>query len=304
MHKYLLLVFLFFALTAIKSQSLMTVGEIYDYNIGDVFITKFGGYSGPPTYFKKVILNRYNNPANDSVMYIYDAYSYTPPSCPNCTAIYDTIYGDTLIYTNLTDTMGAGLGAKIHYWNGNCIDTAGYTGVWLDTVINNPVFCNKLTTRISRMENGPQLVDSCYSYFEPFYGYEEYGRGIGQISYYYNTCSTGIVPNCELGAILLYYKKGNDSCGTQPIMSGINDLKLTNTLSVFPNPFFTETHFYFFEEQINSSLIITNILGEEVKKLFFSGRQLTLEKGELTNGIYFAHIKNGNKSALTKLIIQ
>jgi hypothetical protein len=281
----------------------MTVAEIYDFNPGDVFITKAGGYIAPPTYEKKIITNRYYSATSDTVFYNYVSYSYTPPGCPTCNAIYDTVFGATISYTHLTDTIGAGLGVKIHSLNGNCIDTTGYTGVWVDTVYYNPNFCNRQSVVIMRMENGPFLIDSCYSYFEPFYGYEEYGKGIGQKSQYYNTCAGGNF-NCEQGVFLLYYNKGTDSCGTAPIMSYINELKNSSSFKIFPNPFSTETSISFFEEQINSAITVTNIIGEEILKLNFSGRQLTLEKGPMKAGMYFVRVNNRKNVYSSKLIVR
>jgi hypothetical protein len=303
MKKKILLVLFSFSLSGIKSQSLMTVGEIYDFDMGDVFITKAGGYNSPPTYEKKIITNRYYSAMSDTVFYNYVAYYYTPAACQTCNPVYDTTYGATMFYTNLTYTVGAGLGVKTHYLNGNCIDTTGYTGVWVDTVYYNPNFCNRQTVVIMRLENGPFLIDSCYSYFEPFYGYEEYGKGIGQKSQYYNSCSGGNF-NCEQGVFLLYYKKGSDSCGTAPLMSYVNELKNKPSFKIFPNPLSTETNISFFEEQINSVITVTNIIGEEVLKLNFSGRVLTLEKIILKSGIYFVGVNDRKGFYSSKLIVQ
>ena len=156
------------------------------------------------------------------------------------------------------------------------------------------------------MGNGPQLTDSCYSYFEPFFGYDEYGEGIGLKKHYYNTCSMG-GPYCQEIGELLYYKKGMDSCGIAPIIPiplSVDELRLASTFKIFPNPFSFETRLTFFEEQKNTVIIVTNILGEEVKKITFTGRQLTLEKGELKNGMYFVHAGNRRNVFLAKLIIQ
>lgn len=303
MKKYLFFILYYFLLSDAKSQSLLTVAEIYDYNIGDVFITKYGGYSTPPTYEKKTITNKYYSSSLDTLFYNWDGYSYTSAGCQTCSPSYSTIVGGTMFYSHLTDTVGLGLGSKIHYWNFNCIDTAGYTGIWVDTIFNNPTYCNIPSLKISSMGNGPQLLDSCYSYFEPYYGYDEYGKGIGQESHYYNTCSNGF-PNCEMGMILLFYKKGADSCGTQPLITNIHELKLLESFSVSPNPFSLDTHITFFKEQNNSVITITNIYGNELKRINFSGNQLTFDREGLINGLYFIRINEGTNIYSSKLIIQ
>jgi hypothetical protein len=305
-NNLLLVVLLSLSLTESKSQSLMTVQEIYNYDIGDIFDFKVEGYYSPPTYSRTIITNKYFSSALDTVFYVADVYSYTPPGCPTCSAVYDTSLAGTFFYTNLNDTVGTGLGTKPHYWSWDCIDTAGYTGTWVDTIYFDSTFCNRRTVIISSMGNGPQLMDSCYSYFEPFYGSDGYGEGIGLRGYYYDACSMGF-PNCKEVGELLYYKKGMDSCGTAPIIPiplSVAELKFANSFKIFPNPFSFETHLTFFEEQRNSVIIVTNILGEEVKKIIFNGTLLTLEKGELKNGVYFVHVGDIRNIYSAKLIIQ
>ncbi len=304
MKKYVLLIFICFFFSAVRSQSLLTVAEIYDYNVGDVFITKAGGITSPPTFEKKIITNKYYSALNDTLFYNFDSYSYTGQSCQSCLPIYDTIIGGTLIYTNLNDSVGAGLGRKIHYWNPDCIDTAGYTGIWLDTIYYDTSFCNTQIVNITRLENGPQLIDSCYSYFEPFYGYEEYGKGIGRRTYYYNSCANGPFPPCVEKVFLVFYKKGTDSCGTAPLMSNLNEVSLTSSFNLYPNPFKTETNLTFVKEQINSEITLTNILGEEVRKFNFSGKQLTIERGNLNKGLYFIKVSDRTNIYTARIIVQ
>lgn len=88
------------------------------------------------------------------------------------------------------------------------------------------------------------------------------------------------------------------------VNTGIKEPVIANQLNIYPNPFSSETHLTFFEEQNNSVIIITNILGEEVKKIIFSGKQLTLEKGELEKGMYFVHLSDRRNIYSAKLILQ
>lgn len=306
MKKYLLLFLLLFTKAEIKSQSLMTVGQIYNYDIGDIFIRTVGGYYAPPTITTVTITNKYFSLLFDSVFYISNSTSYTSPACSLCVAIYDTTYNDTSYYTNLNDTVGAGLGAKLHEWYPGCIDTAGYTGMWVDSVFYDTSFCSKLTTRIYRMDNGPQLNDSCYSYFEAFLGYDEYGEGVGQRRHYYNTCSQGF-PYCEEGGHLMFYKKGNDSCGFRPMIpipSSIAEYDAAKAFKIFPNPFAFQTKLTFDKEQKNSYITITTILGEKMQTFNFNGKELTIGSEQLRNGIYFVKVFDGEKSYCKKLIVE
>jgi len=296
-----------FSLIEVQSQSLMTVGEIYDYNIGDIFISRGGGYIAPPIFAKVIITNRYFNAGFDTIYYSYDLYRYSPPACSACVAMYDTTYGISIAYTNLNDTVGAHLGSPPHYISMNCVDTTGYTGIWVDTIYYDSAFCNVLSTKIERMDNMQyDSVNSCYYYFEPLWGYDEYGKGLGLKSHYYNTCSMGGW-GCEEGLFLLYYKKGTDSCGTAPIIplpTNVNESKFATSFKISPNPFSSKTVLTFFDEQKNSVITITNFLGEEVRKINFSGRQLTLEKESLKNGMYFVQVDDRKNIFTLKLIVQ
>jgi hypothetical protein len=76
------------------------------------------------------------------------------------------------------------------------------------------------------------------------------------------------------------------------------------SFSIFPNPFSINTHITFIKEQNNSIFTITNIYGDELKRINFSGNQLTLEKEGLINGLYFIRIIEGTNIYSSKLIVQ
>ncbi len=306
MKKYLLLFLLLFAKAEVQAQSLMTVGQIYDYDIGDIFIRTGGGIYSPPTYTTITITDKYFSATFDTVFYISNSTAYTPPGCASCVATYDTTYNDTISYTNLNDTVGSGLGSKIHYWYINCIDTAGYTGIWVDTVYYDTSFCAKLTTKISRMDNGPFLTDSCYWYFEPYWGYDEYGEGVGIRSHYYNICSQGAFFCEEVGG-LLFYKKGIDSCGFRPMIplpNSVMEYASSKLFKINPNPLAYQTQITFSEEQINSLLTVSNILGEKLQEFSFSGKLLVLDCGKFSNGLYFLSVSNSRGKFTLKIIVE
>ena len=305
MKKHLLFILLFIGHYEIKSQSLMTVEQIFDFNIGDIFIKVSGGFSTPPSYKTMIVTNKTFSTLQDTVSYQFDVYKYTQPACSLCPAIYDTSMYDTTL-TNLTDTMGTGLGAKIHYWAPWCIDTAGYTGIWLDSVFYDTSFCSKLITRINSISNGPQLNDSCYEYFEPYYQEDEYGEGIGVRYHHYDECSQGF-PNCSIMEHLVFYKKGNDSCGYRPFIPSPNSVEeygAGKAFTISPNPFSSQAQITFSKEQNNTAIKISNTLGQELQSYNFSGKLLTLERRDLSNGIYILSISNSKEKFAAKLIVQ
>lgn len=305
MKKYLLLLVICFSLIDVNAQSLMTVGEIYDYNIGDIFILK-GGNWGPPRYLKTIITDKYFSSLHDTVYYTYDTYSYTAPACSACVGLYDTAYGNQMAYSNLNDTVGAGLGTSPHYWtpDSDCIDTAGYTGYWVDTIYYDA--CNILSTKIDILNNGPILTDSCYWYFEAHWGYDEFGKGVGLKNHYYNTCSEGPW-SCEVGFWMIYYQKGNDSCGNKPLIplpTSIDELKFVNSFNILPNP--ASTSFEIKNISLNKNVLvqIINPFGEIVYTEKLSSKNGCLINANLTKGIYLVRVSDGEINVVKKLVVE
>lgn len=307
MKKYLIIIVLFLAAPQqIWSQSLMTVQEVYNFDVGDIFISKGGGIYYPPDYIRREITGKYYNTTGDTVFYVYDQYKYTPQGCPNCPAVYDTMFGAIMSYTNLNDTIGSGLGVEPFYLSQDCIDTTGYTGVWVDSIYFDTTYCSRQITKVYRLENGPYLIDTCYSYFEPFFGWDDYGEGIGLKHHYYNTCSVGF-QFCQEIYTLLYYKKGNDSCGVAPLIPlpiGIDEIATDNSIQISPNPFSSQTLIKFVEQQNNSLISIRNLWGTEVKQITFTGDNFIFDRDDLPAGCYFVNVISKNKVYSGKIVIQ
>lgn len=85
---------------------------------------------------------------------------------------------------------------------------------------------------------------------------------------------------------------------------GINENKFSEKyISIYPNPFTNQTSINFTEEQKNTTIKITDVLGKEVKNLDFTGKQLIIDKGEMEAGIYFLNIATEQGIISKKLII-
>lgn len=67
----------------------------------------------------------------------------------------------------------------------------------------------------------------------------------------------------------------------------------SNSISIYPNPFTSQTTIAFSVEQNNITIKIIDILGKEIKTMNFTGKQLVLDKGEMTEGIYFVQTIDG-----------
>ena len=83
---------------------------------------------------------------------------------------------------------------------------------------------------------------------------------------------------------------------------GINENNNLNNVTISPNPFTSQTTISFSEEHTSAgsathTIIITDVLGKEIKTTILSGaRNLIIEKGEMSNGIYFVRIETTDAS--------
>ena len=84
---------------------------------------------------------------------------------------------------------------------------------------------------------------------------------------------------------------------------GIEEIRNNLSLSISPNPFTSQTTISFSAEQKNTTIKITDLLGKEIKTINFTGRQLTIEKGELKEGIYFVQTTDEQKNICNKKVV-
>ena len=86
--------------------------------------------------------------------------------------------------------------------------------------------------------------------------------------------------------------------------TGIQSLTETNSIvQIYPNPFTSETTIDFNADYKNATLKIIDVLGKELKRINFSGKQVILEREELKAGMYFIQIISENKIISTNKII-
>lgn len=85
--------------------------------------------------------------------------------------------------------------------------------------------------------------------------------------------------------------------------NSVSHLDSNTDVSIFPNPFALQTNIVFGTEQENIHLKIVDLVGQEIKTINFTGKQLVLNKDNLAPGIYFVQIINDNKNIVTKKIV-
>ncbi len=85
--------------------------------------------------------------------------------------------------------------------------------------------------------------------------------------------------------------------------ASVSELDAANLVSIYPNPFTSQTTISFEESQSNTGIKITDVLGKEIKTIHFTGKECVIEKGEMEKGIYFVQITSGNKNTVNRKII-
>lgn len=106
-----------------------------------------------------------------------------------------------------------------------------------------------------------------------------------------------------------------NACGTDSVCHTFNYIdtpisvqNLTQDdvdVTIYPNPFTSQTNIQFTEEQKNITIKIMDIVGKEIKVMDFTGKELLLEKGSMKQGVYFIQIidNKGKVIAQKKMIL-
>ncbi len=113
---------------------------------------------------------------------------------------------------------------------------------------------------------------------------------------------TGIKINSDATGVTVCLVK-TDSLGNTNV--GINEIiNHQTTITLSPNPFTSQTILSFSEQQTNTTVLITNLLGEEIKTIpHVHTKQLVIEKGEMKAGIYFVQTIDDAKRICNKKMV-
>ncbi len=75
------------------------------------------------------------------------------------------------------------------------------------------------------------------------------------------------------------------------------------SFNVSPNPFSASPVITFSNEQKNTVITITDLIGNEIRTIHFSGQKLVIDKSELSEGIYFLKVIDEKNNVVNKKIV-
>jgi hypothetical protein len=258
------------------SQQIMTLGEIYDFNIGDIFEYKRHGNGTPPNNQRVTITNKYTT--TDTVFYgrLRESYGviYVPTPTPHADTVFVTS-NDTIYYTNL-----------------NVLITDYDSYFIYDTTIYYPEdYCGILINAHLGMTDTTT--------FEPPTVDREYGRGLGLVNSLDIWADNGGEP---YGFYMTYYKKGIIECGiSDPLTVSINSTNAyTPYLNIYPNP----TPSTLTIQNASGLYHLTDITGKTLLSGLASGETFTLDISALSSGVYFLTLSEDGQQVVRKVIKQ
>ncbi len=140
----------------------------------------------------------------------------------------------------------------------------------------------------------------------------------GATSYQWIDCNNGnsIIPG-EVNSYFMIIQEGNyavivnqngciDTSDCYYVLSdGLVNLNSAMEVSISPNPFTSQTTITFAEEQQNTRIEITDVMGRRVNKeqLIVNSKSATIDMSGYAKGIYFVQITDENKNSINKKIV-
>ena len=256
----------------------MTVGKVYNFDIGDEF--QYWVRSSSKEGFKIKVLNKWLSINADTIFYTIRTDHYYPKAIIDGKLVF-RFYSETFneFYTNLESLIS--------------MDTSGYK-------ISDTCKCFFDTTYISQF-----LEVNVYEYkyiqkrFEGANWRKIFGEGLGQVEYEIHDPSGGPYEHFYR---MRYYKKGNSELGEPDEVYNltVDNFNKPEIINFYPNP--ANSLLYFSEGLPDLSKIkITNCLGETIL-VNESIANNALNVSHMRNGLYFISIEYKGCSYFRKFI--
>jgi hypothetical protein len=248
--------------STLKSQDILTRGEVYDFEIGDIFHFRLeysdGGMGGETHILNFEITDKYYSTTGDSLIYARDNQKKIITSEYPVWVYY--YYSDTFIIDNLD--------GLIH--NGE-----------INHVYSDPYMYNGRTINKYSWDN------------EWNHGYDMYAEGCGSTAdYLANNDGSGAYSQKDL----VYYKKGEEEWGA-PLIVSLNENEYNDSkFSLYPNPVYKTIHITP-SSDIEEVFIINNS-----GQILIRSTKSEIDVSSLTGGIYIVEIKVNSNFVKKKLM--
>ena len=285
----LILFFSVFLSVQVFAQEVLTIGEVFDFDIGDEF--QYMNNLGTPSVSRKKIIEKRYSSTNDTVYYKMETSGYwsTYVSEPEPHLEYN--FG-----SGIQDVAYTDLDSSIFYYHTfiNISDLETYEEQFsFDSIIGfEPSFCNSYLCGYHAVIG--DFEPSTYRYI--------YGKGIGFVSNFVQYGDSGGL--VEEDKSLIYYKKFEKTCGT-PDLTGFNEeIISSNEVLIFPNPASSQLTI-----QLNNDILETckmeifDIRGEILDSKILEGKSTLYDVANMDKGIYLLRIYLADKISTHRIIL-
>jgi len=286
-------------------QQNLTARDLFNFSVGDIFQTLYD--QNAPWFNYKIytsykVLSKYTSANSDTVIYIDSIYQVRVQTdtflVTSRIVAYDSIASLPYIFSELQE-----------------FDKLPGEPAYPFTAVNNGSFqqgyspvLNKRFKRISPYEKYVMFSDSCWNdpIIDGYPCWEESYEGIGG-TFFTTDCQSMIY---HTSSQVVYYHQGADSWGTPVnfdslLSSTFDPDAVPPAIQFYPNPFTSSLQLHFKNSVAGKpyTLILVDILGNEILRIADIRADITIERNDLSGGVYFYSLFNEKqKVASGKLV--
>jgi hypothetical protein len=288
------LIILFLALSiASYTQEILSVEQVFDFNVGDIFQYKSSLQNQPPNALTNEVIDKYYSENGDTLFYVMHCSYYTSDYefNPEPHLVYN--FGEdttTEQYTNLDSPI-------LDYFPYLRYDTlvAIYVDDFnYDTIVeNSELLCD-------RFSNGFDCSFAA-SAVEPAYFYYRFGEGLGIIreTVCNETGGPWLCPN--IAKNLTFYSKGDEICGTMDSLTFNPQITEKIDFDIFPDPV-ADYLFIRFDETNPALIELFDLNGRKITSEMMESKSFQLDLTWLKSGMYVVRITSENKVVTKKIV--
>ncbi len=229
--RLLLLLFLLIQFDSFSQQH-PSIGEIYDFEIGDLFQYTSTPNSGPPSYRQNYVVDKWYSDDLDTVFYEFSSSSIQLPFSQDdeIESIYDEY--SIVFYTDLDSVITASgpppILQEVDSLSATCVLNFEELGENYITY-NTNISC--LDTAFQVNEN--YYLEECLPYLAGIdEQYNSYARGFGRVKTRFSSWEGGYGGQ----TVLTYWSKNGEECGSYYEPLSVSENIYLNGILVYPNP--------------------------------------------------------------------